>query len=258
MIKSSTAVFAVTDVVQSVAFYRDVLGFQERWLWENPPTFGCIGMGKAEVFLCRQPDHEGRVEGLMHFFEADDVEALHALHRSKGAPIISPLENKPWGIREYAVRDINGYHLRFSGPEKFERPTTATEALPSHIRIEPGLPTFEAYADLFTSVGWAIHRPSMEAALQHSLVGMLAIDTRDGQIAGMARATGDGRYFMIWDVIVRRSHQGQKIGSALIEGVLSALRGRADAGSFVGLFTGKPEFYERLGFTKGIGMHQAL
>ena len=99
----------------------------------------------------------------------------------------------------------------------------------------------------------------MRSALVNSLLGTLAIDTRDGQPVGMARVTGDGRNFTIWDVIVRPSHQGQKIGSALMESALAELRrSGAPAGAFVGLFTGKPEFYQRLGFHKGIGMHLPL
>jgi predicted N-acetyltransferase YhbS len=75
----------------------------------------------------------------------------------------------------------------------------------------------------------------------------------------MVRATGDGKYFMIWDVIVRPSHQGQKIGAAMVQRTLDELRRwGAPEGAFVGLFTGRPGFYETLGFRKDFGMHMAL
>ena len=139
------------------------------------------------------------------------------------------------------------------------RPTDGTDALPPDIRIEVGLPDYATYASLFTSVGWATHEPSLRAALTNTLLGVLAIDTRDGQAVGMARATGDGKSFMIWDVIVRPSHQGQKIGAAMVQRILDELRrSGAPLGSFVGLFTGRPGFYETLGFKKDLGMHLAL
>jgi GNAT superfamily N-acetyltransferase len=258
MINSSIAVLAVADVTQSVDYYVNVLGFSQSWLWENPPTFGCVRCGKVEIFLEQHRKLAGHVEGHEHFFGADDVESLHERHQAAGAQIISPLENKPWGIREYTVRDINGYHLRFSGPQKYEKPLTAVDSMPPHIRIENGVPTLEQYESLFASVGWARHE-SMPTALQNTLIGTLAIDTRDNSVVGMTRITGDGRNFTVWDVIVRPSHQGQKIGSALIERALDELRGSgAPQGAFVGLFTGKPEFYERLGFKKDIGMHLPL
>jgi catechol 2,3-dioxygenase-like lactoylglutathione lyase family enzyme len=255
----STAVLAVADVPQTVAFYVTVLGFTQHWLWGNPPTFGCVGMGAIELFLCQQPDLARTIEGHQHFFSVDDVDALHGQHVAAGATVISPPENKPWSVREYTVRDCNGYHLRFSGPLAYERPPTALDSLPSYIRVEPGLPDYDTYGSLFASVGWATDEASMRSALANTLASVLATDTRDGQVVGMTRATGDGRHLMIWDVIVRPSHQGQKIGAAMVERLLEDLRQRGyAAGAFVGLFTGRPGFYETLGFKKGIGMHRGL
>jgi GNAT superfamily N-acetyltransferase/predicted enzyme related to lactoylglutathione lyase len=257
----STAVLACADVPQTVDFYTKVLGFTQRWLWEEPPTFGCIGLGEAEIFLCRQPDLAKHVEGHMHCFDVEgDVASLFEQHRRAGAAIVSPLENKPWGVREYTVRDCNGYHVRFMGPQAYERPKTAAESLPEHIRLDVRVATIEEYVDLCASVGWARHRPSMEQALRNTLVGVVAVDTREGDRAvGMARCTGDGKFYMIWDVMVRPSHQGQKIGAAMVDAALTELRRTgAREGAFVGLFTGKPGFYERLGFKKDVGMHRAL
>ena len=259
VITQSTAVLAVADVLRTVEFYVTVLGFTQRWLWGDPPTFGCVGMGQIELFLCQQPDLAIAIEGHQHFFSVDDVDALHGQHVAAGAVVISPLENKPWSVREYTVRDCNGYHLRFSGLLAYERLPTALDSLPSYIRVEPGLPDYATYASLFESVGWASNETSMRSALTNTLTGVLATDTRDGQIVGMTRATGDGRHVMIWDVIVRPSHQGQKIGAAMVERLLDDLRTRGfPPGAFVGLFTGRPGFYETLGFKKGIGMHRGL
>jgi predicted N-acetyltransferase YhbS len=64
---------------------------------------------------------------------------------------------------------------------------------------------------------------------------------------------------MIWDVIVRPNHQRQKIGAAMVQRLLDDLRhGGSPPGAFVGLFTGRPGFYETLGFKKDFGMHRGL
>jgi catechol 2,3-dioxygenase-like lactoylglutathione lyase family enzyme len=258
----STAVLACRDVQETVDFYAGVLGFKQHWLWEDPPTFACVGMGQAELFLCLQPELASRVEGHMHYFDVeDDVAALHERHRSAGAPIVSPLENKPWGVREYTVRDCNGYHVRFSGPQTYERHAAAADVLPPHIRLDVRVPTIEEYVDLSASVGWARHRPSMEEALRNTLVGVVAVDTTRAadQAVGMLRCTGDGRYYMLWDVIVRPSHQGRKIGAAMVDAALAEARKRgAPDGAFIGLFTAKPGFYEKLGFKKDFGMHRPI
>jgi catechol 2,3-dioxygenase-like lactoylglutathione lyase family enzyme len=259
MITSSTAIFACADVRQTVDFYCNMLGFKQHWLWGDPPTFAAVGLGKIEIFVQLEPELASRVEGHGHYFHVDDVDALHARHVAAGAQIVAPLANKPWGVREYTVRDPNGYHLRFGGPPQYERPPTATGSLPPHIKLDVRVPDIEEYIEMCASVGWARHRPSMEAALAHTLAGVIATDTRTRETVGMCRATGDGRYFMIWDVIVRPSHQGQRIGTAMVETLLAAMRNRgAPDGAFVGLFTGKYGFYERLGFKKDLGMHLAL
>ncbi len=38
---------------------------------------------------------------------------MYQAHRANGARIVSELEDKPWGLREYTIEDPNGYHLRF-------------------------------------------------------------------------------------------------------------------------------------------------
>ena len=50
VIDISTPIFAVSNIIDTVAYYRDVLGFRQQWLWEDPPTFGCIELGKRRSF----------------------------------------------------------------------------------------------------------------------------------------------------------------------------------------------------------------
>jgi predicted N-acetyltransferase YhbS len=58
--------------------------------------------------------------------------------------------------------------------------------------------------------------------------------------------------------MVLPAYQGQRIGSAMMEAAMAELRKVGRSGAFVGLFTGKPGFYERLGFRLDGGMHTTL
>lgn len=40
--------------------------------------------------------------------EADDVDAVHARAEARGAEIVYPLTDEPWGARRFFVRDPNG------------------------------------------------------------------------------------------------------------------------------------------------------
>lgn len=258
MIHTSEPVFAVSDVVQAVRFYCDVLGFGGEWFWEDPPTFGGVREDHISVMFCLQPRIQPHVEGLMHFFRVDDVRGMYNKHKAAGAPIVSDIENKPWGLCEYTVRDPNGYHLRFAGVEEYVRKPDAITQMPPHIRIEKRTPGIEDYERLSVSVGWNRNRETMKTALQQSLFCVVAIDTRSNTVVGMVRVCGDGRNYTFWDVIVVPEYQQQKIGSAMMEQALAELRKIGPKGAFVGLFTPKPGFYEQLGFQRGIGMHLGL
>lgn len=258
MMKSSEAIFAVADVLKSVRFYRDVLGFESEWLWEDPPVHGGVRWGQVHVMFSLQPELSKHVEGHPHWFEVEDVNALYERHRAAGARIVSEIGNKPWGFREYAVRDLDGYHLRFASPAEYERPKTATELLPNYIRIEVRKATLDEYIRLTEAVGWNKDISTMPRALEQSLFCIVAIDSRDGKAVGMLRVCGDGRYYTIWDVMVMPAYQGQKIGTAMMEAAMAELRRVGPKGAFVGLFTGKPKFYHRVGFRDGGGMMSSI
>jgi GNAT superfamily N-acetyltransferase len=253
----SEAIFAVSSVPDTVRFYREVLGFTGEWLWGTPPTFGGLSWGKAQIMLCRQPDLARLIEGHQHSFFCDDVNALHDRHRTADAPIISPIEDKPWGLREYTVRDLNGYYLRFGGPIDFQRPPTARSSLPEYIAIEERLPTADEYGTLMDSVGWNRNAGVIPTVLANSLYGVVAMDRRQipgKQIAGSIRVIGDGaKFFYLQDVVVIPSLQNQHIGATMMETTVAWLRRNAPKGATAYLFTGKQAFYERFGFSPDHG-----
>lgn len=258
MLKTSEAIFAVSDVLAAVRFYRDILGFDGQWLWGDPPTFAGVRWGSVHVMFCQQPDLAAKVEGHLHFFMCDDVEAVHQRHLEKQAPIISAIENKPWGLREYTIRDPNGYHLRFAGPQKYERPAAAAATIPDFIRIVERLPSVEESLLLHNALHWNREAEALHVALNNSLYGAVALDARDAgreRVVGSIRVIGDGaKFFYIQDVMVLPEYQNQRIGSAMMEATMRWLKGSAPPGASVGLFTGKPGFYERYGFQSGMGM----
>jgi ribosomal protein S18 acetylase RimI-like enzyme len=259
-ITSSEPIFAVADVVRSVRFYRDVVGFEQEWLWGDPPVHAGVRWGNVQLMFSKQPPLAERSRGNQHFFRVQNVRALYDRHKSLGAPIIHDLENKPWGLSEYVIRDLDGYELRFAGGEIYERSKTATESLPSHIKIEVRTPSSDEARMLMRSVNWGDDADTTAVSLQRTLISITASDTREQlpRTVGMTRVVGDGKHYSIWDVIVHPDYQGQKIGTAMMETSLAELRKIAKKGAFVGLFAAKPDFYEKLGFTRGCGMHISL
>jgi predicted enzyme related to lactoylglutathione lyase/GNAT superfamily N-acetyltransferase len=258
--QSANSVLVVRDVPASVAFYRDVLGFAVSFEYGEPvPFYAGVQRGAVKLHL-HAVDHAPRQagHGCVYVF-VDEVDTYFEQVASRGAKVEGPPVNRPYGLRDFGALDLDGNRLTFASPAAYERPATAADALPSHVRIDVGVPDLATYVSLFRAVQWKPDEASMRVALANTLAGVVAIDTRDGQVVAMARATGDGRYYMLWDVIVRPSHQGQKIGTAMVTKLLDDLRSRgAPPGSFIGLFTAKPGFYGQLGFNNDFGMHRSL
>lgn len=105
----------VTDLEATIAFYRDVLGFECVSQMEG---WACLSRDGVEVMLSLPNQHEPFARPAFtgsFYFRTDQVDELW-LHLQKRAPVVYPIENFPYGMREFAVRDNNGYILQFGQP----------------------------------------------------------------------------------------------------------------------------------------------
>jgi GNAT superfamily N-acetyltransferase len=249
-LRSSEPIFPVADVVATVRYYREVLGFREGWTWGEPPDFGGVRWGRVGAMFALQSGPEAPVGGQWHSFFVEGIDALHDLHRRSGAAICSPLEAKPWGLREYTVRDLNGNYLRF-GQRGSDRSATAGREPARDVAIVERLPTPEELQALLRAVGWASDdRPDRAAkALAGARFGVVAV--AGGHPVGSGMVLGDGATFAyLKDIAVRPEWQGRGIGTRIVEALLAILRRSEPRGMLVTLFTGQhlAEFYERFGF----------
>lgn len=94
----------VADVERAQRHYRDALGFTIGWLYEGK-EIGAVSRDKAVIFFRkRQPPFEPAI----HWVFAADIDASYQELMSSGANIVEPLERKPWGLRQFTVKDLDG------------------------------------------------------------------------------------------------------------------------------------------------------
>ena len=118
--------FTVPDLVRTVEYYRDVLGFVVHGYWDGervrsepdpPPVFAIVSRDKVQMFFNRADRpaaRAGRAEGAYDvYIHVTGIDALAEELRGRGADIIEGPEERPYGQRELVVRDCNGTILAF-------------------------------------------------------------------------------------------------------------------------------------------------
>jgi hypothetical protein len=123
---ASAAVLLVRDVVRSANHYRDALGFAYDRFWGEPPSFVILRRDGMFLMLNQAPaDHpivpNWRVSHNMWnvYFWVSDADALLAEFRKRGASIDYDVHDKPYGIREFGIQDLDGYDIGFGQPITF-------------------------------------------------------------------------------------------------------------------------------------------
>ncbi|HWD38381.1 MAG TPA: GNAT family N-acetyltransferase [Fimbriimonas sp.] len=246
MLTGSTPIFAVSDVEETIRYYKDVLGFESSWLYGEPPTFGAAQWGKVSIMFGLEPELAARVEGHGHWMDVDDVNALYEQHKERGVTIVSEIEDKPWGFREYTVRDLNGYHIRFTGSPTHI--SAGAGALPEGVEIQRRVPTAEEFEKVAIA---AFYKDSSATELLAATWGGIVALSKSGEAIGVLRIMCDAPgWYSVWDVAVLPEWQGNRVGSAMMEAA-AAMVHEESPGAWLYLFTMKQPFYERLGFEVG-------
>jgi catechol 2,3-dioxygenase-like lactoylglutathione lyase family enzyme len=114
----SCFVLAVHDVERSARHYVDVLGFSSVSI--DAPGWRFVERGPVRFDMGECPSVPSATEIGDHSYLArifvDDVDAYHREISPRGATILSGPADKPWGLREMAVRTIDGHRIMFCTP----------------------------------------------------------------------------------------------------------------------------------------------
>ena len=94
----------VADVERAQQHYRDSLGFEIGWLYPDK-TIGAVSRSGTVIFLRRR---KPPFEPAVHWMFTEDIETSFQELQSCSANIVDPLEEKPWGLRQFTVEDLDG------------------------------------------------------------------------------------------------------------------------------------------------------
>ncbi len=117
----SAPIFIVKDIIKSGEYYKNILGFDFKDYWGNPPTFCMPERDRLSVFLQQAGDPakiqpNGKINHDMWdaYFWLNDAEALFNEYKDKGVEILyEPTIQKLYQMKEFAIKDLDGYILAF-------------------------------------------------------------------------------------------------------------------------------------------------
>jgi catechol 2,3-dioxygenase-like lactoylglutathione lyase family enzyme len=107
--KSITILYS-SDIKTSIDYFIEKLGFENKWEWESPVTFGGIAKDDVEIFFCLNGQGS---PGTWLSIMVDDVDEYYERIKSTGARIISTPESMDWNMREMLVEAPDGHMIRF-------------------------------------------------------------------------------------------------------------------------------------------------
>ncbi|HEY9002897.1 MAG TPA: VOC family protein [Mucilaginibacter sp.] len=112
----------VKNLRETLDYYRDTLGFSDEWTWTDKngnETDGGIRRDDMRLLFGEAPDFVIIISSypksrlpLMWFVE--NIDEIFKEYKARGIEFADTLRTHPYGLREFAFIDINGYYIRVS------------------------------------------------------------------------------------------------------------------------------------------------
>jgi catechol 2,3-dioxygenase-like lactoylglutathione lyase family enzyme len=113
MLVGAATVFVVSDIADSIAYYRDALGFDVTFRYGEPVFYACLCRDEVALHLLaadktkQLPGHGG----LCVFVK--NVDAVHAELVERGAKVIKAPQDYAYGMRDFDLVDLDGNRITY-------------------------------------------------------------------------------------------------------------------------------------------------
>lgn len=115
----SAQIFLVKDVLATSDYYREKMGFECTLLGE--PVQFCIAGRDNHHLMLAQADESDQLNSKAKtipdmwdaYFWVDDIEALYVELDQRGVIVDYGLKVANYGVKEFGVKDIDGYEIAF-------------------------------------------------------------------------------------------------------------------------------------------------
>ncbi len=109
----SATIFPVSDMERSLVFYRDQLGFEVTFAWEDPVSYAVLKRDDISIHLSLS---DGTVTTSGHtalYIFPYDVDAVYSELKAKGVSFLTDIGDRDYGMRDFDIKDPDGHILSF-------------------------------------------------------------------------------------------------------------------------------------------------
>jgi len=115
---NAVPVIATDDVRYTVAYYEQILGFTQHFIFGDPPVYAGIERNGVLIYITLDARLASTLkESDLHpdlFLWVDDIDKVYEEHKQRGAKIFEEIADRPWDARQYVIEDPNGYRLKIA------------------------------------------------------------------------------------------------------------------------------------------------
>lgn len=105
----------VKNLKATLNYYKDTLGFYDEWIWNDRD--GGIRRDEMRLLFGEDPEFVDFINSykksrlpLMWF--VNNIDEIFSEFKNRNIEIADELKTHPYGLKEFAFIDINGYYIR--------------------------------------------------------------------------------------------------------------------------------------------------
>ncbi|MDB4923824.1 VOC family protein [Mucilaginibacter sp.] len=106
----------VINLRQTLDYYRDKFGFYEEWI--EGKIDGGIRRDDMRLLFGEDAAYAQLINSETARFNliwfVDNIDEVYAEYQERGIEIVNSLKNYTYGMREFAIIDLNGYYIRIA------------------------------------------------------------------------------------------------------------------------------------------------
>ena len=107
----SNAVFHVSNLEKSIAFYTKELSFNVDFKFGDPPTYAGMSLGKVCLHISSAYPYKNNTGHGNLYIMFDEIDDLYESLVRDRVEFYCPIGNREYGMRDFAIKDPDGNQI---------------------------------------------------------------------------------------------------------------------------------------------------